>query len=35
VGIAIARGMTGYIGSLLGEIYGIAQKADEISTNPG
>ena len=34
VGIAIARGMTGYIGSLLGEIYGIAQKADEISTNP-
>jgi putative ABC transport system permease protein len=33
-GIAIARGMTGYIGSLLGEIYGIAQKTDEISTNP-
>src|SRR5580692_3998017 len=33
-GIAIARGMTGYIGSLLGEIYGIAQKDDEISTNP-
>jgi putative ABC transport system permease protein len=33
-GIAIARGMTGYIGSLLGEIYGVAQKADEISTNP-
>ncbi len=33
-GIAIARGMTGYIGSLLGEIYGIAQKADEISTDP-
>ncbi|MGA2214755.1 MAG: FtsX-like permease family protein, partial [Bryobacteraceae bacterium] len=33
-GIAIARGMTGYIGSLLGEIYGLAQKADEISTNP-
>ncbi len=26
--------MTGYIGSLLGEIYGIAQKADEISTDP-
>ena len=26
--------MTGYIGSLLGEIYGIAQKAEEISTNP-
>jgi putative ABC transport system permease protein len=33
-GIAIARAMTGYIGSLLGQIYGIAQKADEISTNP-
>src|SRR5580700_1735927 len=33
-GIAIARAMTGYIGSLLGEIYGIAQRADEISTNP-
>jgi putative ABC transport system permease protein len=33
-GIAIARGMTGYIGSLLGEIYGIGQKAQEISTNP-
>jgi len=33
-GIAIARGMTGYIGSLLGEIYGVAQKADEISTDP-
>src|SRR5580700_7581835 len=34
VGIAIARGMTGYIGSLLGEIYGMSQRADEISTNP-
>jgi putative ABC transport system permease protein len=34
VGIAIARGMTSYIGSLLGEIYGMSQKADEISTNP-
>src|SRR5580698_8678159 len=33
-GIAIARGMTGYIGALLGEIYGIGQKAHEISTNP-
>jgi putative ABC transport system permease protein len=33
-GIVIARGMTGYIGSLLGEIYGVAQKADEISTDP-
>jgi putative ABC transport system permease protein len=34
MGILIARGMTGYIGALLGELYGIAQKADEISTNP-
>ena len=33
-GILIARGMTGYIGSLLGELYGIAEKADEVSTNP-
>jgi putative ABC transport system permease protein len=34
LGIAIARGMTGYIGALLGEVFGIAQKAEEISTNP-
>jgi putative ABC transport system permease protein len=34
LGIAIARGMTGYIGTLLGEVFGIAQKAEEISTNP-
>jgi len=34
MGILIARGMTGYIGALLGEVFGIAQKADEISTNP-
>ncbi len=34
MGILIARGMTGYIGALLGEVYGIAQKAEEISTNP-
>ncbi|HEX5230376.1 MAG TPA: FtsX-like permease family protein [Bryobacteraceae bacterium] len=33
-GIIIARGMTSYIGSLLGEIYGLAEKADEVSTNP-
>lgn len=33
-GIVIGRGMMGYIGSLLGEIYGLAEKADEISTNP-
>jgi putative ABC transport system permease protein len=34
VGIVIARGMTGYIGSLLGELFGVAEKADEVSTNP-
>ncbi|HEX4595600.1 MAG TPA: FtsX-like permease family protein [Bryobacteraceae bacterium] len=34
MGILIARAMTGYIGALLGELYGIAQKADEISTDP-
>jgi putative ABC transport system permease protein len=33
-GIVIARGMTGYIGSLLGQIYGLAEKADEVSANP-
>ena len=34
LGILIARGMTGYIGGLLGEVYGVAQKAEEISTSP-
>ncbi|MBZ5610696.1 MAG: ABC transporter permease [Acidobacteriia bacterium] len=34
LGIGIARVMTGYIGALLGEVYGIAQRADEISTDP-
>src|SRR5581483_2315341 len=34
MGILIARAMTSYIGALLGEVYGIAQKAEEISTNP-
>jgi putative ABC transport system permease protein len=34
LGIAIARGMTAYIGALLGEVFGIAQKAEEIATNP-
>ncbi|HUS06839.1 MAG TPA: FtsX-like permease family protein, partial [Bryobacteraceae bacterium] len=33
-GILIARGMAGYIGGFLGEIYGVAQKADEISASP-
>jgi putative ABC transport system permease protein len=34
LGIVIARLMTGYIGALLGEVFGIAQKAGEISSNP-
>ena len=34
LGMLIARGLTGYIGGLLGEVYGIAQKAEEISTSP-
>jgi putative ABC transport system permease protein len=33
-GILIARGVSGYIGAMLGEIYGVAQKAEELSTNP-
>ncbi len=33
-GMLLARGMTAYIGGLLGEVYGIAQKADEISADP-
>jgi len=34
LGIAIARAMTGYIGALLGEVFVIAQKAEENSTDP-
>jgi putative ABC transport system permease protein len=34
LGIAMARGMTAYLGALLGEVFGIAQKAEEISSNP-
>jgi putative ABC transport system permease protein len=33
-GIVIARGMTGYIGSMLGELYGVAERAGQVSTNP-
>jgi putative ABC transport system permease protein len=33
-GMLLARGMTAYIGSLLGEVYGVAQRAGEVSTNP-
>jgi putative ABC transport system permease protein len=34
LGMLIARGMMGYIGGLLGEIYGMAQRADEVSADP-
>jgi len=34
LGIGLARLMIGYIGALLGEVFGIAEKAKEISTNP-
>jgi putative ABC transport system permease protein len=33
-GVLIARGMAGQVGSFLGEIYGVAQKAEGITTNP-
>src|SRR5258708_4000984 len=33
-GIVMARGMAGYIGGLLAEVYGVAQRADNISINP-
>ena len=34
LGVIIARGMAGYIGGLLGELYGVAQKTEELTTNP-
>lgn len=33
-GIAMARGMSSYIGSLMGEVYGLTEKAGQISANP-
>ncbi len=33
-GILMARGMAGYIGTLLGEVYGLAQRVEELSTDP-
>jgi len=33
-GLLIARAMASFIGSYLGEVYGVAQKTDEITTNP-
>jgi putative ABC transport system permease protein len=34
LGVLIARGMAGSLGNLLGEIYGVAQKAEEVSSDP-
>lgn len=34
LGIILARGMAGYIGGLLGEVYGVAQRAEELSLDP-
>ena len=34
LGVLIARGIAGYISSYLGEIYGVAQRADEVSADP-
>ncbi|MEJ7609339.1 MAG: FtsX-like permease family protein, partial [Bryobacteraceae bacterium] len=33
-GVLIARAMAGYVGGMLGEIYGVAQRADEVSASP-
>lgn len=34
IGLLLARGMTAYIGTLLGDVYGVAQKAEEVSADP-
>jgi putative ABC transport system permease protein len=33
-GLAMARAMTGYVGGLIQGVYGIAQRADEVTTEP-
>lgn len=33
-GLLMAKGMAGYIGAYLGEIYGVAQQTEEISADP-
>ena len=35
LGLLIARAMAGFIGTYLGEVYGVAQRTDEIIANPG
>lgn len=34
LGVAIARGLAGYIGGFLGEVYGVGERAEEISADP-
>ena len=34
LGVLIARGIAGYISSYLGEMYGVAQRAEEVSADP-
>jgi putative ABC transport system permease protein len=34
VGVIIARGVAGKLGETLGEMYGVAQRAEELSANP-
>lgn len=34
VGLLIARAMAGFIGSYLGEVYGVSQRTEEITTDP-
>jgi putative ABC transport system permease protein len=34
VGLLIARGMASFIGAYLGEVYGVAQRTEEITANP-
>ncbi len=33
-GLAIARGISASLGNFLGEVYGVAQRADEVSSDP-
>ena len=34
LGLILAKGIATYIGQLLGDVYGVAQQADEITANP-
>lgn len=34
LGVLIARGLAGYLSAFLGEVYGVAQRAEEISADP-